>query len=306
MPGAGKTTSLQHYAYLQAKVSSRQSAASFALCRIYVELRYYQASHPEGGLWRLAQKSPGGQQWLAGMTVASSNSAEKLPRGNGILLLDGLNEVPRTTSRSKPCGNWNGADWSSIRQARLVITSRRDVPLERLKLPVFRLDRLTDDQIVDFLKRHFPDKRQAETFARTLRRNPRLWDWGRNPLQLWMLAQVGLKAKGGLPENRGQLLRRFVEYLLRREESKGPQTPRDIKLDLLSEIGYQTRQSGRVSFPRSAGLADCQTALPGDSIMGWIRSSLPTKCATIICWPTRGSNWRLPMKCIRSTLPPAV
>jgi hypothetical protein len=57
-----------------------------------------------------------------------------------------------------------------------------------------------------------------------------LWDWGRNPLQLWMLVQVGLRGeRWTCPENRGQLLRLFVEYLLQREESKGPQTRRDIK-----------------------------------------------------------------------------
>jgi hypothetical protein len=238
--GAGKTTSLQHYAYLQAK-ALLDNPCELRPLPLYVELRYYQAS-----LWQLimAALQVGGQQ----PSYDENRLRREIAEGKWVLLLDGLNEVPNDRREQA----FRELEWiiQQNGQARLVITSRRDVPLERLKLPVFRLDPLTDDQIVDFLKRHFPDKRQAETFARTLRRNSRLWDWGRNPLQLWMLAQVGLKAKGGLPENRGQLLRRFVEYLLRREESKGPQTPRDIKLDLLSEIGYQTRQSGRVSFPR--------------------------------------------------------
>jgi hypothetical protein len=239
--GAGKTTSLQHYAYLQAK-ALLDNPCELRPLPLYVELRYYQAS-----LWQLltAALQVGGQQ----PSYDENRLRQEIAEGKWVLLLDGLNEVPNDRREQA----FRELEWiiQQNGQARLVITSRRDVPLERLKLPVFRLDPLTDDQIVDFLKRHFPDKRQAETFARTLRRNPRLWDWGRNPLQLWMLAQVGLKAKGGLPENRGQLLRRFVEYLLKREENKGPQTPRDIKLDLLSEIGYQTRQSGRVSFPRS-------------------------------------------------------
>jgi hypothetical protein len=238
--GAGKTTSLQHYAYLQAK-ALLDNPCELRPLPLYVELRYYQAS-----LWQLitAALQVGGQQ----PSYDENRLRQEIAQGKWVLLLDGLNEVPNDRREQA----FRELEWiiQQNGQTRLVITSRRDMPLERLKLPVFRLDPLTDDQIVDFLKRHFPDKRQAETFARTLRRNPRLWDWGRNPLQLWMLAQVGLRARGGLPENRGQLLRRFVEYLLRREESKGPQTPRDIKLDLLSEIGYQTRQSGRVSFPR--------------------------------------------------------
>lgn len=77
------------------------------------------------------------------------------------------------------------------------------MPLHRLSLPVFQLDFLTDEQRVEFLRRHFPNEPEADAFIQTLRHNPRLWDWGRNPLQLWMLVQVGLMPGGGLPENRG-------------------------------------------------------------------------------------------------------
>lgn len=38
--------------------------------------------------------------------------------------------------------------------------------------------------------------------------------------------------------------------LLKREEGKEPQVSHDIKLDLLNELGYQTRQQARVSFPK--------------------------------------------------------
>ena len=243
-PGAGKTTSLQHYAYLQSK-TLLENPRKFRPVPIYVELRYYR-DHPEGGLWHLlgnALESNGSQ-----LDDGLEQFRREIARGKWFLLLDGLNEVQGDLQEralrelEQLIGEYP--------QTRLVITSRRDVPLQRLSLPVFQLDLLTDEQMAEFLRRHFPREREAHRFAQTLRGNPRLWQWGRNPLQLWMLVQVGLKAKGGLPENRGQLLRRFVEHILKREETKGPQTPRDIKLDLLSEIGYQTRQAARVSFPR--------------------------------------------------------
>jgi DNA-binding TFAR19-related protein (PDSD5 family) len=241
--GAGKTTSLQHYAYLQAR-SLLDNPRQFRPVPIYVELRYYR---PEGGLWHLLRKALGsnGSQVDGGFEQFRREIAE----GKWILLLDGLNEVQGDLQEQalreleQLIGDYP--------QARLVITSRWDVRLRRLRLLVFQLHSLTDEQREEFLRRHFPNRREADRFIQTLRRDRRLWDWGRNPLQLWMLVQVGLMPGGGLPENRGQLLRQFVEYLLQREESKGPQIPRDIKLDLLSELGYQTRQSGRVSFPRS-------------------------------------------------------
>jgi hypothetical protein len=242
--GYGKTTSLQHYAYLQAR-SLLNNPRQFRPVPIYVELRYYR-DHPEGGLWHLLRKTLGsnGSQVDGGFEQFRREIAE----GKGILLLDGLNEV-QDDLQEQALRELEELIGESP-QARLVITSRPGVPLHRLRLPVFELHFLTDEQRVEFLRRHFPNERAGDRFIRTLRRNSRLWKWGRNPLQLWMLAQVGLKAKGDLPENRGQLLRQFVEYLLKREESKGPQTPRDIKLDLLSELGYQTRQAGRVSFSR--------------------------------------------------------
>ncbi|GIW92385.1 MAG: hypothetical protein KatS3mg110_0426 [Pirellulaceae bacterium] len=237
--GAGKTTSLQHYAYLQAK-ALLDDPREFRPVPLYVELRYYR-----DGLWPLLRAAWQGDRQ---QPYDENRLRREFAEGKWVLLLDGLNEVPSDRREQA----FLDLEWL-IRergQGRLVITSRRDVPLERLRLPAFRLEPLTDGQIEEFLKRYFPQPRQAEAFAGTLRRNPRLWDWGRNPLQLWMLVQVGLKARAGLPENRGQLLRLFVEHLLKREESKGRQTPRDIKLDLLSEIGYQTRKEARIGFSR--------------------------------------------------------
>jgi hypothetical protein len=55
--GAGKTTSLQHYAYLQAR-SLLNNPRQFRPVPIYVELRYYRY-HREGGLWHLLRKALG-------------------------------------------------------------------------------------------------------------------------------------------------------------------------------------------------------------------------------------------------------
>lgn len=133
----------------------------------------------------------------------------------------------------------------------MVIATRRHPSARRFGLPIFRLDPLSDEQIEAFLERHFARRDACQRFVRVLRNNPRLWEWGRNPLQLWMLAQVGGKTAGELPPNRGKLFQRFVDSLLAREERKSQQLARGIKLDLLGELGFHTRRENRVSFSRT-------------------------------------------------------
>ncbi|MCS7238483.1 MAG: NACHT domain-containing protein [Thermoguttaceae bacterium] len=235
--GAGKTTSLQHFAYRRA-TELLASPHVFKPLPVYIELRFYG---PEG-LWDLLGQA------LKTVPLKRGQFENSLAAGEWILLLDGLNEV-RSDLLERASGELEKLI-HDFPDAPLVVASRPHPLLWRLGLPVFRLDPLTDQQIDEFLRRHFERSVDCEKFSRLLRNNPRLWEWGRNPLRLWMLAQVGGKTGGELPPNRGLLFQKFVNYLLAREEAKGPQTRRDIKLDLLSELGYKSRLDNRVSFPR--------------------------------------------------------
>ncbi|MDW8078586.1 MAG: NACHT domain-containing protein, partial [Thermoguttaceae bacterium] len=237
--GAGKTTSLQHYAALRAA----ESLARPYGCRwlpLFVELRHYSPQ----GLRRLLLES-------FGVEVDEGRFRRQLAQGRWFLLLDGLNEVPASLLEAA-CGEIEGLT-QHYPQAPVVLTSRSGLPVERFGLQIFRLHPLTDGQIEQFLQRHFSSREECTRFIAALRRNPRLWQWGRNPLQLWMLVQVGLRTKAELPANRGQLLDRFMTFLLTREERKGGQSPRDVKEDLLAELGFRTRSEGRITFRPDLG-----------------------------------------------------
>src|SRR5262249_30752759 len=120
--------------------------------------------------------------------------------------------------------------------ARLILTSRPNTYRNQFRLPTFRLQPLTDEQMVQFLERNASSAEKGRKFAAVLRRHPRLWSWGRNPLMLAMLTRVGDRAGGELPANRGQLMRLFMHWILEREARKAGQTDLAVKERLLAEL----------------------------------------------------------------------
>src|SRR5262249_23949990 len=151
-----------------------------------------------------------------------------LRQGRALLLLDGLNEVQ--ASYQEAIERDIEALLLRYPGARLVLTSRPGVYRNQFRLPTLRLRPLTDDQMVLFLERNSSVPSRGRAFAEVLRRHPRLWTWGRNPLMLWMLLRVGEKAGGQLPANRGQLMRLFIQWILDRESRKGRQTDPGLKV----------------------------------------------------------------------------
>ncbi|GIX05506.1 MAG: hypothetical protein KatS3mg114_1375 [Planctomycetaceae bacterium] len=232
-PGAGKTTSLQHYAALRAQelLANPHRARPIPL---YYALRYYQ-----GDLFETLQEHA--------QEPNPSRFSDQLRNGRWLLLLDGFNEV----SGSLQEGLLRELEQLVPLVQGVVITSRPDERLRQLGLPVFELNRLTQEQIQQYLHRHIKTPNIRERFLQTLHGNQKLWEWAHNPLQLWMLTQIAIKMQGEFPQNRGELLKRFIDYILKREMTKSQQTPHDVKCDLLAEIAYQTRERQTVSFERS-------------------------------------------------------
>ncbi|MER3416199.1 MAG: hypothetical protein C4297_08330 [Gemmataceae bacterium] len=235
-PGAGKTTTLQYYAHDLAE-SLLQDPRQDLPCPLYLELRRCDEDRP---IWDLLERESG---------LARAQLRQEFARGRWLVLLDGLNEV-RTTYQEAVKRDIEEM-LRECPQVRVVITTRPGVETHRFRMPTFRLDVLSDSQMEELLRKHCAtDAPRAARFIRALRKHPKLWAWGRNPLHLYMLARVLERAKGELPPNRGQLMRLFVQALLQREAEKGPQTELDTKVYLLGEVAYETRRHGKVAFSR--------------------------------------------------------
>ncbi len=238
--GAGKTTTLRHVAY-RLTLDMGIAPTDVFRCPVVVELRLCSLDRSFVAMARNA----------CGLTTEWFDRL--VAQGRLLLLLDGLNEI-QLSCREGVIHELQGF-LKQYPAARMMVTCRPEVYRGELGLPVFSIQAMTDSQMVEFLERNSSSPEAGRAFADVLRRHPRLWLWGRNPLALQMLARVGEKAGGELPANRGQLMRLFIKWILDREASKKHQTNQAIKSDLLGQVAYETRRQGKVAFSRKQFLS---------------------------------------------------
>jgi serine/threonine protein kinase/predicted 3-demethylubiquinone-9 3-methyltransferase (glyoxalase superfamily) len=232
--GSGKSTTLQYYC-CQAASSILQDPTTSDPCPIYLELRLSAGKHL---LDLLAEKSG----------ILPAELEERLGRGEFVLLLDGLNEVDKSNQQVMQSELLHLLD--RFPDIGTIVSSRPGAYRRQLPLPMFRLQPLTDGQMEQFLERNCSTPEKGSMLVATLRRHPRLWKWGRNPMMLSMFACVG-KQGGKLPANRAQLIRQFMERIFAWEAQTKPQEfDLATRERLLGEVAFATRMAGRVAFSR--------------------------------------------------------
>ena len=99
-----------------------------------------------------------------------------------------------------------------------MITSRPGEYQNDFDLPVFNLQPMNNHTILSFMTKNLNDKDKAKDLFELLKTQNRLFQMVKNPLFLRMLIKVVEYKKGTLPENRGQLLRKFFQWLFSREK----------------------------------------------------------------------------------------
>ena len=234
-PGAGKTTTLRH---LAASLAAERLACPTgdAPVPVLVQLSLY-SKRPGNSLEELILRP-------LSTVFPNIRSLRETPL---ILLLDGMNEVHpehlhylRTELRELMAGQG---------PFRVVVTSRPGSYQDDFQCPTFELQPLTDELMTKWIQLRLGGL--APGFVSALRLQPRLWEWGRNPLNLVMLIAMG-SAGGALNlENRGRLLQRFMNGIFRREEQQGRVTvDQHTRERVLASLGYETRLRGSVSFER--------------------------------------------------------
>jgi len=201
--GAGKTTLLEYIAWQQADNLLRSPAIASPF-PIYLALKYCAPARGKS-VAELISSAVGLGPEIVGRLLGK----------NLVLLLDGLNEIPE--EQQDLVVHEIQELLTTHPRVRAIITCRPMATQALLDCPRFELQALTDEQIENFLQRHFPEPALATTFAKAVRVQPKLWEWGRNPLCLAMLTKIGLEQGGSLPENLGKLIQRFLRGILERE-----------------------------------------------------------------------------------------
>jgi formylglycine-generating enzyme required for sulfatase activity len=212
---------------------------------------------------------------------------ETLEAGRGIVLLDGLDEVPEAESRREQLKEAISNFIATCGEARVVITSRtyayhrRDWKIEGLHETT--LAPFSDGQIRRFVDRwyaHIADvqgkdaddsQTKAELLKRAIFAADRIRELAERPLLLTLMASLHAWRGGSLPEKRQQLYEKTVELLLETWEANkrkpvGPngrtewepsltellQIGREQVRAVLNELAFQAHQSQ----PENRGTAD--------------------------------------------------
>lgn len=200
-PGAGKTTVLQKIALDAARARLQDDAAPAPL---FVRL----GSHRDDA-------APFDFLARAWRSRVGTDFGDELRAGRVLLLLDALNEMGRARYAERVAAWRDFAHrWEGVR---MVFTCRTLDYRNPLGLQQVETNRLDDDRIRDFLSRCVPD--HAPALWDALSRHPHgLLDLARNPFLLAVVAWIYAESpQTGLPPNRGQLLARLVDRLIRRE-----------------------------------------------------------------------------------------
>ncbi|MEM9291643.1 MAG: SUMF1/EgtB/PvdO family nonheme iron enzyme [Acidobacteriota bacterium] len=221
-PGAGKTTLLRHLAATLAKESERRWIPVFeSLPRLMKE--------PEWLLHRLERQMRRAGETVQGLAAALDREGQE---GRLLLLLDGLDEVPRDDrEEAEALIRQLSARWP---QTPLVVTSR-PIGYRRPGSEFVELDLLPfgEDQRREFLTSWFqrptasgqcPD---VEQMMKSLRSEPGLWELSENPLYLTLMAL--LFEEGKTPDrSRAQLYQDVFNLLLDGRHRPG-RTPIEAK-----------------------------------------------------------------------------
>ncbi|MFQ5436193.1 MAG: NACHT domain-containing protein, partial [Anaerolineae bacterium] len=239
-PGSGKSTLVNFVTYCLAGEGLGDTSINLsklaelgwqlpALLPLRVILREYAARGlpEEQGLWdylvsELAAGKLGGYQ---------SELQQRLNKRGGILLLDGLDEVPQAHQRREQLGQAIIDFARDFPKVRIVVTSRPYAYDTDWALPNFKRADLLDfnpDQINKYIESWYtvtgeldPDlpRQLADQYAEQLKRevssNPNLADLAPRPLLLALMVSLHRwHHGGGLPEKREELYDQSVDLLL--------------------------------------------------------------------------------------------
>lgn len=247
-PGSGKTTTLQMLAWRRA---SRILSSGYLTwpCPVYIAAGQYDKSH---SFTEIAASL---------LKISEDQVNDLLSQGKLWLLIDGVNEISTVEQEDA----FREIQWILDLHARacVIITSRKYGFKPILNIPVYELLPLTNDLILDYLKKNMVSEETGEKFFERLASSENaLLNFARNPLMLRMLTQVTKDST--LPSNRGQLFRLFTRWVFSRE-SRLRQTKTIHKEQSLASIAFSIRSSDKTYAPCPVVLKLIETCLSKSS-----------------------------------------
>jgi DNA polymerase III delta prime subunit len=242
-PGSGKTTSLLQ---LARKAAQKLGNGHSYKLPAYVPLRGWTRAED---LLTLLSKSLSAH----GLALDSGILLQYLQEGRFLILLDGVNEIHSSARESGAQQDLaNFVDRFSNNQ--IVITTRREGYDPRiLELPTVEIIPLGPKGMQDFLELYLGQEEGSALYDSIGGLEEGEWrgpyslvSLGRNPLMLWMIAEV-YKTHGQMPTNRGMLFAAFSDVIFKeRELGKGSQFGEFVRRKLLARLAFAMLDAGEL------------------------------------------------------------
>ncbi len=244
-PGCGKTTTLQKIAYDQAIACLQDPRQRIPL---FVRLSQQHDETPFSFLEKTWRQRAGD----------SFSFADALAAGQVLLLLDGVNELPRDERLTQRLKDWQVfvEECSGINQ--VVFSGREKDYSGHLDVPRVIVRPLDDARIAAYLRRSGADGLLEALQKASSDERRRIQDLAQNPLHLNMLAHY-YREKGAGLGSRSELFAWFANALIAREKIFHPEndradTPVEVRASALGSLAFALQES-RAGTVVSAELA---------------------------------------------------
>ncbi|MEU9882695.1 SUMF1/EgtB/PvdO family nonheme iron enzyme [Streptomyces phaeochromogenes] len=257
-PGAGKTTVLCKLALEAAETRLRTGAGRLPLLVTLADYRDY--TDPYAFVANQARQRLGD----------SVSVRDLLARGELLLLVDSLNEMPRAGDQEFRGKIRSWRDFvNRWPENQFIFSCRQRDYSEPLGVQQVEIDPLDDARIRLFLEQYLGDESAESFWMRIAAGRDNLVSLARNPYLLTMLTAIYL-FEGDLPTNRALLFTNFIEVLFRRESSKGHTDwpPQTVLFTALAQLAWSMLASGegtKLSYSAMARLLRHQVDAPLDS-----------------------------------------
>lgn len=251
-PGSGKTTALEHMAYVLSEKPERLP--------IPLDLSgFHSGMSVKEFIVQGWGGSMAGGDWGAHALVAKLD--DYLRAGRLHFLLDALNEMPRDNYAHGSLLLRRFIDEESARGNRFLVSCRAlDYTGELVGTQRIELLPLDDRRIRQFLEREVPENWQALWDA--LEKAGSLMEVARNPYYLTVIIDVFLET-GELDPNKCDLIRRFVRVLFSREQRKcvpGLWLSSEVQSRCLARMAFEMQL--RAGFGSKVGSDQVKAILP--------------------------------------------
>ncbi|BBB91648.1 MAG TPA: NACHT domain-containing protein [Methylomusa anaerophila] len=307
-PGSGKSTALKQLLYEEA---AKHKEKASPIIPIYIELRHMPAKQPEfrqdkneQDLVLLIKK------WLIsnGNPLPDNNIVSCLKKGEFLILFDGINELPSEYARNS-LKNFK----DTYNKCPMVFTTRMISSFEyRLGIVnKFEIQLLTPEQIEKYVTHYFPKNSQI-IIAYIYKKFKELCQ---TPLFLEMVCAVVYDNQNKLPENTGQLFRRFIETYETGHKDFIYWNIFPSPGDLLQELSFHMMTTGdsskdiRLTIPPDEVeiiwekyLVEEKIATEGQIPIKVARRNIESSLNIIYCKLLPLMNWNFPINCFKSII----